>query len=80
VNQPQKVGVLDGQLYVEVHPAMETTSSTVVRPDRTTLARLVANTARARPGTGPIVWETVESAFAERRGMPVGVAHTDALN
>ena len=40
VNQPQKVGVADGQLYVEVHPAMETTSAAVVRPDRTTLARL----------------------------------------
>jgi L,D-transpeptidase ErfK/SrfK len=74
VNQPQKVGISDGHLYVEVHPAMETTSSAVVRPDRTTLARLVANAARSRQGTGPIVWETVESAFGERRGMPVSVA------
>jgi L,D-transpeptidase ErfK/SrfK len=80
VNQPQKVGVLDGQLYVEVHPAMETTSSAIVRPDRTTLARLVANTARLRAGTGPIVWETVESAFGERRGMPVRVAATSTAN
>jgi L,D-transpeptidase ErfK/SrfK len=80
VNQPQKVGVADGQLYVEVHPAMETTSSAVVRPDRTTLARLVANTARAKPSTGPIVWESVESAFGERRGMPVSVAPTAVAN
>jgi L,D-transpeptidase ErfK/SrfK len=77
VNQPQKVGVSQGHLYVEVHPAMETTSSAVVRPDRTTLARLVANTARAMPSTGPILWETVESAFGERRGMPVSVAATN---
>ena len=80
VNQPQKVGVSDGQLYVEVHPAMETTSAAVVRPDRTTLARLVANTARARPATGPILWETVESAFAERRGTPMSVAQSDTAH
>ncbi len=77
VNQPQKVGVSDGHLYVEVHPAMETTSGAVVRPDRTTLARLVANTARAKTGTGPVIWETVEAAFGERRGMPVSVATTN---
>jgi L,D-transpeptidase ErfK/SrfK len=76
VNQPQKVGVSEGHLYVEVHPAMETTSSAVVRPDRMTLTRLVANTARAKPSTGPILWETVESAFGELRGMPVSVATT----
>jgi L,D-transpeptidase ErfK/SrfK len=77
VNQPQKVGVSDGHLYVEVHPAMETTSGAVVRPDRTTLARLVANTARAKTSTGPVIWETVEAAFGERRGMPVSVATTN---
>lgn len=74
VNQPQKVGQSEGRLYVEVHPAMETTSSEIVRPDRTTLARLVANTARAYENTGPIQWESVETAFGERRGVPVTVA------
>lgn len=72
VNQPHKVGWNDGRLYVEVHPPLEATSSAVVEPDRTSLARLVANAVRQR-GAGPVEWARAEAAFEEARGIPVPV-------
>jgi L,D-transpeptidase ErfK/SrfK len=73
VNQPQKVGWSEGKLYVEVHPPLEATNSSVVAPDRTALARLVANAVRVRPA-GPVTWERTESAFEKAEGIPVAVA------
>ena len=73
VNQPHKTGWADGRLYVEVHPPLEATSSAVVDPDRSALARLVANALRARPGA-PVTWARAETAFEEARGIPVEVA------
>ena len=72
VNQPHKVGWSDGRLYVEVHPPLEATSSAVVEPDRTSLARLVANAVRQR-SAGPVEWARAEAAFEEARGIPVAV-------
>lgn len=73
VNQPQKVGWSEGRLFVEVHPPLEVTNSSVVAPDRTALARLVANAVRVHPA-GPVTWEWAESAFEGARGIPVAVA------
>ena len=73
VNQPLKVGISDGRLYVEVHPPLVATSSTIVAPDRTVLARLLANVARTRE-VGPIVWANAETAFSETLGIPVSVS------
>ncbi len=73
VNQPHKVGWSDGHLYVEVHPPLEATDSSVVAPDRTALARLVANAVRVRPA-GPVTWERAEGAFEQKQGIPVAVA------
>ena len=72
VNQPHKVGWSDGRLYVEVHPPLETTISTVVAPDRSSLARLVANAVRTRPA-GPVIWTRAEAAFDAADGIPVAV-------
>ena len=72
VNQPHKVGWSDGRLYVEVHPPLEATSSAVVEPDRSSLARLVANAVRQR-AAGAVIWARAEAAFEQARGIPVAV-------
>lgn len=71
VNQPHKVGWSEGQLYVEVHPPLEATSSAVIEPDRSSLARLVANAVRLRPA--PVLWARAETAFEQAQGIPVAV-------
>jgi L,D-transpeptidase ErfK/SrfK len=73
VNQPFKVGLSGGRLYVEIHPPLESTSSAIVAPDRTDLARLVAGVARRQP-VGPITWSNTERAFSDAVGMPVAVS------
>jgi L,D-transpeptidase ErfK/SrfK len=72
VNQPQKVGWDGGRLFVEVHRPLENTDSVVVEPDRTALARLVANAVRARPAA-PVTWGRAEVAFELAEGVPVAV-------
>ena len=72
VNQPHKVGWSGGRLFVEVHPPLEATSSAVVAPDRSSLARLVANAVRVRPA-GPVTWTRAETAFDAADGIPVAV-------
>ena len=76
VNQPHKVGWDGGRLFVEVHPPLEASDTGVFEPDRTALARLVANAVRGRPGTVSVTWARAETAFEEARGIPVAV--TDA--
>ena len=73
VNQPQKAGWAEGRLYVEVHPPLEATDNGVFAPDRTALARLVANAVRARGASSVVEWQHSEAAFAEARGIPVAV-------
>ena len=73
VNQPQKVGWSDGRLWVEVHPPLEATSSAVVAPDRSSLARLVTAAVRQR-AAGPVLWTRAEAAFELSQGIPVAVA------
>ena len=73
VNQPHKVGWSDGRLYVEVHPPLEATDSSIVAPDRTALARLVANAVRVR-AAAPVTWDRAENAFEQAQGIPVAVA------
>lgn len=77
VNQPHKVGWSDGHLYVEVHPPLEATNSAVIAPDRTSLARLVANAVRVHPA-GPVTWERAENAFEQAQGIPMPVADSAA--
>ena len=73
VNQPFKVGLSGGRLYVEIHPPLESTSSAIVAPDRTDLARLVAGVARGH-AVGMIMWSQTERAFSEALGIPVAVS------
>lgn len=72
VNQPQKVGWFGERLFVEVHRPLEDTESAVVEPDRSALARLVANAVRARPAA-PVAWAQAEAAFERAEGVPVPV-------
>jgi L,D-transpeptidase ErfK/SrfK len=78
VNQPQKVGWHDGRLYVEVHQPLVNTDSAVVEPDRTALARLVANAVRVRPAA-PVAWARAEQAFELAEGVPVAVTVEPAV-
>ena len=78
VNQPHKVGWDGGQLYVEVHPPLEAADNGVFEPDRTALARLVANAVRSRPGAGSVNWARAEVAFEQARGIPVPVTEAGA--
>ena len=73
VNQPHKVGWEDGQLYAEVHPPLEATDSGVFEPDRTALARLIANAVRAHGEASSVNWSQAETAFEQARGIPVAV-------
>ena len=78
VNQPHKVGWDGGRLYVEVHPPLEASDTGVFEPDRTALARLVANAVRGRPATVSVTWARAEVAFEEARGIPVAVTEPAA--
>lgn len=73
LNQPHKVGWDGGQLFVEVHPPLEASDTGVFEPDRTALARLVANAVRSRPASVSVAWARAEVAFEEARGIPVAV-------
>jgi L,D-transpeptidase ErfK/SrfK len=70
VNQPFKLGWQDGQLWVEVHPALQ--EDTVEPPTLTDLTRLVVDA--TRESLTPVDWTRVQRAFAEARGMPVAVS------
>jgi L,D-transpeptidase ErfK/SrfK len=79
VNQPHKVGWgADGRLYVEVHPPLEANENGVYEPDRTALARLIANAIRSRAGGISVTWARAELAFEEARGIPVAVTEPAA--
>jgi L,D-transpeptidase ErfK/SrfK len=73
VNQPHKVGWEDGRLYVEVHRPLESTEGAVLAPDRTALARLVANAVLQRPSVA-VAWARAEAAFELAQGVPVPVS------
>jgi len=66
VNQPFKLGWQDGQLWVEVHPALQEDS--VEPPTLTDLTRLVVEV--TRESLTPVDWTRVQRAFAETRGVP----------
>ncbi len=70
VNQPFKLGWLDGQLYVEVHPGLQ--EDAVEPPQLTDLTRLIVEATRERMVL--VDWTRVQRAFAEARGMPVLVS------
>jgi L,D-transpeptidase ErfK/SrfK len=70
VNQPFKLGWLDGALYVEVHPALA--EDAVEPPQLTDLTRLIVELTRDR--MIPVDWTRVQRAFREARGVPVVVS------
>jgi L,D-transpeptidase ErfK/SrfK len=75
VNQPFKIGWLDGRLYVEVHPALA--EDTVEPPQLTDLTRLIVEVTRER--MVPVDWTRVQEAFREARGVPVAVSADAAM-
>lgn len=81
VDQPVKIGRMDGDLYIEVQPsskqidAIEESSKAPGPPDPLPLADwsdriLVA----AGPDIERIDWPTVEKALADRQGFPIRIA------
>lgn len=74
VNQPHKVGIADGRLYVEVHPPLADADDSVVAPDRTDLARRITTLARSR-GLA-VQWTSAEAAFEAHSGIVRAVSGT----
>ncbi len=72
VNQPHKVGLAGGRLYVEVHPPLVDADDSVVAPDRTELSRRI--TALARSKGLSVQWANAESAFEAHSGMATVVS------
>ena len=65
VDQPVKIGVRDGDVYVEVHAA--------IYDDRFDYRRAVREGMAKRGWTRHVDWEAVERATTEKRGVPVRV-------
>ena len=72
VNQPHKVGIADGRLYVEVHPPLVDADDSVVAPDRTELARRITAVARSRGLS--VQWTSAEGAFESHSGIVTAVS------
>lgn len=66
VNQPYKWGWHDGELLVEIHPALR--EDAVEPPTLTDLTRLIVEATQAEPR--PIDWLSAERAWREARGIP----------
>lgn len=76
VNQPHKTGWRGGQLYVEVHPPLESTDSRIVDPDLQALVRLVSRQAVTQPVA--VNWPQAEVVYAAAAGLATAVAHNDS--
>ena len=74
VNQPYKWGWHDGQLLIEVHPALQ---EDAVEPlTLTDLTRLIVEATRAEPLA--IDWIGAERTWREARGLPTPVSAADS--
>jgi L,D-transpeptidase ErfK/SrfK len=70
VNQPYKWGWHDGELLIEVHPALQ--EDAVEPPSLTDLTRLIVEATRSEPLA--IDWIGAERTWREARGMPTAVS------
>lgn len=71
VNQTIKAGWQDGQLYLEIHPALEGSDS-AGPPGMTAVVRKLIAATRDFPQT-EIDWDKVEMVAAEANGLPIAV-------
>jgi len=75
VNQPVKVGWLDGRLYLEVHPPFGESGSD--KPvNLTPLVNAVIEATGRPPSKGLIDWDAVYAAARRTTGIPAEVSHT----
>ena len=70
VNQPYKWGWHDGELLIEVHPALQ--EDALEPPTLTDLTRLIVEATSSEPLA--IDWGTAEQAWREARGVPAAVS------
>ena len=70
VNQPYKWGWQDGELLIEVHPALQ--EDATEPPSLTDLTRLIVEATRTEPL--PIDWIGAERTWREARGIPTSVS------
>lgn len=73
INEPIKVGLSDGQMWVEVHPALLMTSGAIVRPTLLDLNRKMSVKAQSAE-VGQLLWEKGDAAFTEASGITVVVS------
>ncbi len=71
VNQPYKVGWLDGVLYAEVHPWLEGTPDSVAS-DRSILPAMIRSAIAQYPDY-PVDWHRVDVLQIETTGQPVAI-------
>lgn len=78
VNQPYKTGWLNGKLYLEVHPLLESPHAAGQR-NKTPLVQALIRATKSRPHY-PIDWRKVERIAREQSGLPeaVGPVYTTA--
>jgi L,D-transpeptidase ErfK/SrfK len=75
VNQPFKVGLLDDELYVEVHPPLEEDEEEF-RARYTVVVDLIVATLSGR--TAQIDWNALQEALRESRGVPLLIGKLNA--
>jgi len=78
INQPVKAGWLNDELYLEVHPPLETDGE-VVEIRMTDVVNLLIETTKAKPDA-QIDWNQVEQVLAQAKGIPQKVGFAIEVN
>ena len=75
INEPYKIGVRDGIIYLEVHPHLVEDSEHFEKNNMTDVVKYIVRI--TEEGQYQIDWELVEQVVEESRGIPVAVGlHT----
>ena len=72
INEPYKVGVKDGVIYLEAHPHLEEDAGLFNNAFNQIVERVLART-QARPGRYEIDWELARQVLEEAHGLPVAI-------
>ena len=77
VNQPYKIGWLNNELLLEVHPLLEEDAEEAEH-GLTAITELYVFATRKR--TAEVDWQRVEQVFEEKRGIPVVIGTAISLS
>ena len=71
INQPYKIGVLDGVIYLEVHPYLDEDGEHFSQNSLTEVVKFIIET--TEKNQYEIDWELVKDVVAEQKGIPVPI-------